>query len=55
MVGAGLAEKCRLEDSLTRFKYKSLDTYHGHPICTRCGAIIEIENKRIEALQNHVA
>ena len=52
---AGLAEERRFEDGVTRFEYKNADTHHDHLICTRCGAIIEFENERIEALQNDVA
>jgi len=52
---AGLVEERRFEDGLTRFEYKSTDAHHDHMICTRCGAIIEFENDRIEALQHDVA
>jgi len=52
---AGLVEELRFEDGLTRFEYKSTDAHHDHMICTRCGAIIEFENARIEALQHDVA
>lgn len=52
---AGLAEERRFEDGFTRFEYKNTDAHHDHLICTRCGAIIEFENERIEALQQDVA
>jgi len=53
--GAGLAEGRRFADGFTRFEYKDENTHHDHLICTRCGAIIEFENERIEALQHDVA
>ncbi len=52
---AGLAEERRFDDGFTRFEYKSADNHHDHLICTRCGAIIEFENERIEILQQDVA
>jgi Fur family transcriptional regulator, ferric uptake regulator len=52
---AGLVEERRFEDGFTRFEYKNKDAHHDHLICTRCGAIIEFENDRIEALQHDVA
>jgi len=52
---AGLADERRFEDGITRYEYKSSDGHHDHMICTKCGAIIEFENERIEALQINVA
>jgi len=52
---AGLAEARRFDDGFTRFEYKSANDHHDHLICTQCGAIIEFENERIEALQKDVA
>lgn len=52
---AGLAEERRFEDGFTRYEYRSTDGHHDHLICTKCGAIIEFENERIEALQQDVA
>src|SRR3990172_409134 len=45
---SGLAEEHRFEDGLSRFEYMNADAHHDHLICTRCGAIIEFENERIE-------
>jgi Fur family ferric uptake transcriptional regulator len=55
LTNAGLAEERRFEDGFTRYEYKVSDGHHDHLICTKCGAIIEFENKRIEALQQDVA
>lgn len=52
---AGLAEERRFDDGFTRFEFKSRSGHHDHLICTRCGAIVEFENERIEALQHDVA
>lgn len=52
---AGLVEECRFEDGFTRFGYKITGAHHVHLICTRCGAIMEFGNERIEALQHDVA
>jgi Fur family ferric uptake transcriptional regulator len=52
---AGIATECRFENGFTRFEYKNTNTHHDHLICTRCGVILEFENKRIEALQDDVA
>jgi Fur family ferric uptake transcriptional regulator len=52
---AGLAEERHFEDGFNRYEYRATDGHHDHLICTRCGAIIEFENERIEALQQDVA
>lgn len=52
---AGLAQEQRFEDGFTRYEHANTDTHHDHLICTRCGAIIEFENERIEQLQQDVA
>jgi len=52
---AGLAQERRFDDGFTRYEHASPDAHHDHLICTRCGAIIEFENERIEALQQDVA
>jgi Fur family ferric uptake transcriptional regulator len=52
---AGLAKEHRFEDGFTRYEQHAPDVHHDHLICTRCGAILEFENDRIEALQLEVA
>jgi Fur family ferric uptake transcriptional regulator len=52
---AGLAQERRFEDGFTRYEHTNTDAHHDHLICTRCGAIIEFENERIEQLQQDVA
>jgi Fur family transcriptional regulator, ferric uptake regulator len=55
LADAGLADERRFEDGFTRYEYKSPNSHHDHLICTKCGAIIEFENERIEELQQDVA
>ncbi len=52
---AGLAKEQRFEDGFTRYEHANKGAHHDHLICTRCGAIIEFENARIEQLQQDVA
>lgn len=55
LADAGLAQERRFEDGFTRYEHGGRDAHHDHLICTQCGAIIEFENERIEALQQDVA
>jgi len=52
---AGLAQERRFEDGFTRYEHPRSEAHHDHLICTRCGAIIEFENERIETLQQNIA
>ncbi len=52
---AGLAKENRFENGFARFEYNYAGEHHDHLVCTKCGLIIEFENKRIEALQQDVA
>lgn len=51
----GLAEARNFGDGQTRYEAAVGRHHHDHLICTQCGAIIEFENNRIEALQEMVA
>jgi len=55
LVEAGLASRRDFGDGITRYEPRSGEGHHDHLICIRCGAIIEFENKKIEALQKEVA
>ena len=55
LVEAGLASRREFGDGITRYEPRSGESHHDHLICERCGAIIEFENKKIEALQREVA
>ena len=51
----GLAHTQNFGDGQTRYEAAAGRHHHDHLICTGCGAIVEFENDRIEALQNKVA
>ncbi len=51
----GIAEPHHFGDGQTRYESTTGEAHHDHLICTACGAIIEFENSRIEALQEEVA
>ncbi len=55
LASAGLAREQRFDDGFTRYEHAARDAHHDHLICTKCGAIIEFENERIEQLQMDVA
>src|SRR5215470_6465851 len=46
----GLASAQRFGDGHTRYESAVNREHHDHLICTGCGAIIEFENDKIEAL-----
>ena len=52
---SGLAHARNFGDGQTRYEPAFGREHHDHLICTRCGAIIEFENDRIEQLQDVVA
>jgi Fur family ferric uptake transcriptional regulator len=51
----GLAHARNFGDGQTRYEAAVGRHHHDHLICTQCGAILEFENDRIEALQDAVA
>jgi Fur family ferric uptake transcriptional regulator len=51
----GIAEARNFGDGQTRYESTTREDHHDHLICTRCGAIIEFEDPRIEQLQEQVA
>lgn len=51
----GLAAPHRFDDGQTRYEATIGRDHHDHLICTRCQAIIEFEDERIEVLQQEVA
>ncbi len=52
----GLAHPRQFGDGgQTRYEPASPARHHDHLICTRCGAIVEFENDRIEELQSRIA
>ncbi len=55
LADCGLAHAQRFGDGHTRYESALNRDHHDHLICTSCGAIVEFENDRIEALQDAVA
>jgi Fur family ferric uptake transcriptional regulator len=55
LVDAGLASRRDFGDGIIRYEPRSGGDHHDHLICVRCGAIIEFENRKIEALKKEVA
>jgi len=51
----GIAAEQNFGDGQTRFESTRRDEHHDHLICRGCGAILEFEDARIEALQREVA
>ena len=51
----GIAMIRNFGDGAQRFEPCSKDEHHDHLVCTKCGLIIEFENKQIENLQEQVA
>lgn len=51
----GLAEGHNFGDGQTRYESCIDEKHHDHLVCTRCGAIMEFYDPRIEALQEEVA
>ncbi len=51
----GLANRRRFEGEPPRYEHRHLDEHHDHLICTRCGAITEFHDPRLEALQAEIA
>lgn len=51
----GIAAERHFGDGTTRFEATHASEHHDHLICTRCGAILEFEEPRIEKLQQQIA
>lgn len=51
----GLAESKKFHDGFTRYELVGGKKHHDHLICTKCGALIEFINPKIEEIQRQVA
>ncbi|MDY0267801.1 Fur family transcriptional regulator [Trichloromonas sp.] len=51
----GIAASRDFGDGQTRYESTSEAEHHDHLICKDCGAIVEFEDPRIEALQEEIA
>lgn len=52
---SGIAREIHFGDGQTRYEHLHAGEHHDHLVCTRCGAIVEFENEKIEKLQREVA
>ena len=52
---SGIARETQFGDGQTRYEHVVAGEHHDHLVCTRCGAIVEFENEKIEDLQIRVA
>ena len=55
LVAHRLATARQFGRGMTRYEPGASESHHDHLICTRCGAIVEFENDRIEQMQEAVA
>ena len=55
LADSGLVHTRNFGDGQARYEVAVGRDHHDHLICTGCGAIVEFENDRIEALQDVVA
>lgn len=51
----GFAVKKEFEGRPTLYEHRHLGLHHDHLICTKCGKILEFENRRMEDLQVEIA
>jgi Fur family ferric uptake transcriptional regulator len=51
----GFAAKKEFEGQPPRYEHRHLGFHHDHLICTRCGKILEFENRQMEDLQVEIA
>ena len=51
----GIAASRNFGDGQTRYESTTGEEHHDHLICKDCGAIVEFEDPRIEALQEEIA
>lgn len=55
MCAFGFARKNRFDNGRVRFEHHHLGQHHDHMICTKCGRIIEFEDRQLENLQTRIA
>ena len=51
----GFAQKNRFKNGVQHYEHKHLGQHHDHMICTKCGDIVEFENRQLEELQQRIA
>lgn len=51
----GFAQHNRFHNGVKRYEHRHLGHHHDHMVCTKCGRIMEFENRKMEALQEQIA
>ncbi len=51
----GFAQKNSFQNGAVRYEHRHPCQHHDHMICTKCGKIIEFENRQMEQLQHQIA
>ncbi len=51
----GFAQKNRFQNGTQHYEHRHLGQHHDHMICTKCGGIVEFENRQLEELQQRIA
>ncbi len=51
----GICRELKFDDRITRYEHLYGHEHHDHLICTKCGKFLEVENPRIEKLQEGLA
>jgi Fur family ferric uptake transcriptional regulator len=52
---SGLAEEIKIGKQKTRYEQKYGSKHHDHLICLKCGRLIEVNDEKIEKLQDKLA
>ena len=55
LCAAGLASEIQFSDNVARYEVADTKSHHDHLICLGCGAVKEIYDSRIEAIQRELA
>lgn len=55
MTECGLADEMKIGSEKTKFEQKYGHRHHDHLICLKCGRFTEVNDERIEMLQNRLA
>ncbi len=52
---SGLAEEIKIGKQKTKYEQKLRGRHHDHLICVKCGRLIEVNDEKIEKLQDKLA
>lgn len=52
---SGLADEIKIGNKMTRYEQKYGHKHHDHLICLKCGGFTEVNDERIEKLQDKLA